>query len=411
MRKALLVSLACILVALSGRVSAHPDGAPPIDHPLVVGFERFFAQGDAPDYLAAGGILLIKRFGCAACHEAPSGWAESLSPAMAAGPLEGLGRGLGYPALWLAIRNPPALRNGARMPEMFAHQARDPDLPGALASFLHFSAPAGQQEQVPWDPMAGRDGDVDAGREIYHRLGCSACHAPEVPEGRETPNVHSLSLAVAETRDAEAVARMLAGDARGSSWHPDFGLSNEEVRLLTIYLRMPGAQGVGINPALLAGEPDADLVDKGRRAFLEMGCVACHPRDGVPGDGNASLPAAAALLGLQADKGCIASEPREGLPFFGISDLQRAALAQAFARMAGDPGALGWTVDEAIDLSLAARNCYACHTWREKGGLEEARAVLIADPAVEIPPLELRTDDPRTAQCRFRIEERTRKPR
>lgn len=394
------MSLAGIVLAYSGVACAHPDGAPPVDHPLVVGFERFFAEGDSSQYLATGGFLLIQELGCVACHAAPRGWVNALAPSHGGASVEVMSRGLEYPELWLAIRNPPTFRNGARMPELFAHASRDPDHIVALASYLHLAFHEEVAGNAPPPPgEAAKEGDPAVGRELYHRVGCIACHAPEVPEGEEEPNVNSISLGVAEVCEPEMVAGILSGGRN----HPDFQLAPQERADLVAYLQTPGGTEVGVDPALLAGEPVPGLVGEGSRLFQEMRCVSCHEggKPKAPSQAPVRLPG---LITLRAGEGCVSLTPEMGIPYFGLSSLQREAIAMALARLAEDPSGDAWTEEEAIDLRLEARNCYACHTWREKGGLEGARAALMGGQAREkIPSLDRLTDDPRTGGCRFRV--------
>jgi len=362
---------------------------------LVVGFERFFAEGDPSEYLATGGLLLVNELNCVACHQPPEAWAGQLSGRKGTDLSEAGGR-LKFEDLWLAIRHPASLRRGARMPSLFAHPDRNEEDIDALASFL-----LGLRSPIA-DAEVDAVGDPQTGQALFHSVGCVACHAPELAEGWEKPNVPSSALTKAERYSPSALAMALRkpGSLHAGERNPDFGLSEDEAAHIAAYLR--GDQDSGRSPmelALVSGSYDPSLSDKGRALFSERGCASCHT--GAEVDTAKPMPMAAPLIELRAmDQGCLAEEAVQGDVHWGLSELQTQAIGHALERIRQDPQSETVQADEAMDFQLMSRDCFACHSWREKGGLEEARQAFW--PEREVTSLDGSTD-PLDRPCRLRM--------
>ena len=149
---------------------AHPAHAEPVNYPFVVGFERFHSSIDDDDYLAEGGFILLNELNCVACHPPPARLADRL-PGVTATDLSGVATRLNHLDLELMIRNPRFAKRDTVMPSLFAGPDRDLREVEALKHYL-----ATLEVELPGYP----EGDVEAGRRLYHRIGCVACHAPEV---------------------------------------------------------------------------------------------------------------------------------------------------------------------------------------------------------------------------------------
>jgi mono/diheme cytochrome c family protein len=224
-------------------------------------------------------------------------------------------------------------------------------------------------------------GDVVSGQELFHRVGCIACHAPDktfqaksfdVPErqrqlrelGLDDEEIQEL-LEDSLPDDAPAVplpnlhrkysARSLAFFllnpllTRPAGRMPDLHLTPAESADLAAYLRthrstvdsaespdtafplpldtLPaGTQPMdhgnhGDNPsAPMQLEPT--LIEQGRRHFQSLGCVECHPLAGVE-----STRSFSSWDGVASRKvGCRAAAPAQGIPYFALTAAQEAAL-------------------------------------------------------------------------------------
>lgn len=126
------------------------------------------------------GELLLGELNCIACHQAPPEVARRL--ASQAAPVLGT-EGLRLTPQWLGawLLNHESTRPGSAMPDLFQSVTAAGRVEGAeaLVNFLVSLQPAGEPDGAPADPAR-----IQQGRELYHAVGCVACHAPEVrPEG------------------------------------------------------------------------------------------------------------------------------------------------------------------------------------------------------------------------------------
>ncbi|MGB3120294.1 MAG: hypothetical protein WBE58_15850, partial [Verrucomicrobiales bacterium] len=136
-RPACLFALAVFFV-LSGTTPtarAHPAHAQPVNHPLVIGFERFYSGDDDPGYLTQGGYLLLSELNCVSCH-APPATRTTLLTGHIGTDLRGAGARLRPLDLELMVRNPRFVKQDTLMPSLFAGPDRDLDDIQALTHFL-----------------------------------------------------------------------------------------------------------------------------------------------------------------------------------------------------------------------------------------------------------------------------------
>jgi cytochrome c553 len=108
--------------------------------------------------------------------------------------------------------------------------------------------------------------------------------------------------------------------------------------------------------------PDRAASERGRRAFAELGCAACHPLEGL--SARAAHPLAE--LGAHAGRGCLSERPDPAAPRFDLDAQQRDEL-RAFT---GDLAALAAprTDAEQLEATLARLGCLACHVRDGRGG-------------------------------------------
>ncbi len=123
-------------------------------------------------------------------------------------------------------------------------------------------------------------------------------------------------------------------------------------------------------------QPSAELVNVGKAAFEQLGCIACHADPRNPDAKGTVKQPAPALVELKAAGGCLSEQPRAGLPHYDLTALQKQQIAAALDAMRGkdkskvDAKAIA---KDAIHLQLVAMNCFACHVRDGVGGPEGSR--------------------------------------
>ncbi|WP_009961201.1 c-type cytochrome [Verrucomicrobium spinosum] len=363
-----LTPLALCLV-LVGKSAAHPGQADPVEYPFVAGFDRFYSAEDDEDHLAQGGMLLLQEFNCTGCHVAPKGWEDRLEtrPKVA---LDGVGSRLSADELWFFIRSPQHRKKGTLMPGLFAGEDRDPKVVEALTVYL---------SSLKKEPKKFPQGDVERGRQLYHTIGCVACHEPaaltdykpiEAPPGLdvEKPGLPSVPLLLADKYDFHALAAFLQDplSIRHAGRMPATELSDQESADVAAYLQLNREPSNTMERTLLALPPQTP--EEGRKQFVAQGCTACHDAGKVE-----PLPRVKPLKEVRVTEGCLSTTKKAGIPDYGMSDLQRRALLLALKEVQGTAPQPRSTL-QTVDAFLMKMNCYACHEWRGTGGLEEPRA-------------------------------------
>ncbi|WP_417731993.1 family 16 glycoside hydrolase [Rosistilla oblonga] len=193
--------------------------------PRIPGFERFAATGDAAT--ALGGHLLISELGCATCH------AQS-KPTVAAKQapiLDSVGSRIRPDHLLAFIGDPHGEKPGTTMPDLLAGldpQQRDATV-RALASYL---GSTGIVVDRVGDPVAAR-----RGKELFHMIGCTACHAPQ--DGTVVSDATTIPLGKLDqkyTFDSLVGFLKHPHATRPSGRMPSFGFQDGEAEDLATYL-------------------------------------------------------------------------------------------------------------------------------------------------------------------------------
>lgn len=334
----------------------------------------------------SAGELLLGELNCVACHAAPRRVRTRLASKQAPS-LADAGNRLkpGYVATYL--RSPALQLDGTTMPDLLhglpeserARKAAD------LAAFL-----ATQRAGSPPPSFVSTEVLVAQGRELYHRVGCVTCHAPQAPAGELWPDLpseaagnldleqqalpglreNSAPLGVPRRKyPLAALARWLENPlaSRPSGRMPSLRLTPEEAQAIAAYLDSWDDQGelrTG-HPGAVAppAEPEPPLqgdATQGRLLFNELGCAACHAIDGQSAR-PAKRPVARPWGALSAtlSGGCLSASPAIGVPDYRLSPAQRAALAEALREpraLAAEP-----TPGVRVNLTMARLNCFACH--------------------------------------------------
>ncbi len=349
-----------------GNLAAHPLQAEPINHAYVFTFDQFYIPQDPDENVVNGGFLLLAELNCTACHAAPDSWAERLKAKP--GPnLSGVGSRLDADTLWLMIRSPQSRKKGTQMPGLFAGAEGDEEKVEALVEYL-----SAMKQDKPSMPV----GNEDRGKELYHKVGCVACHEPakdarppKVAADAEVdkPGNGSVPIALADAYDVNALAAFLHDplSMRPAGRMPDMRLNKQEAADIAACLHIGRVAEKATARAALKISKQG--LETGREHFEKMNCVACHQT------GPTSPARQTSLIKLDATKGCLAEKQPSGTPRFDLNELQKRALTLALAAIQKEQ-APKLTAQEKVDWQMSRLNCYACHDRDGKGGPEDPRA-------------------------------------
>ena len=150
------------LVALSSVASS----ADVPQHPVVPGVERVLGGEDAK---AAAGRILLAELNCVSCHKAEAAVAAQLKPKQAP-ILDEVGSRVQVEWLQEYLTSTHAAKAGTTMPDLFTGLS-EADRAAKVAALTHFLASTGVVAQSRAD-----GGAVGRGDELYHEIGCFACH-------------------------------------------------------------------------------------------------------------------------------------------------------------------------------------------------------------------------------------------
>lgn len=348
-----------------------------VAHPVVGAFERFYAGVTDETRIVDGGLLLLNELNCVACHAAPETWRAQV-PGRGRISLAGAGERWRGDAIGTFIATPHAVKAGTTMPQL---GTGDPAEAKALAAYVGSIAPAS-----PPKPKSFPTGSAPLGRRLFHAVGCVACHGAKEDGVGGSAGSAAVPIGLASHYERTALAAFLQNPlhTRPAGRMPATELTNAEASDLAAYLHELGSQPAATRTVALSGTTpsDAALVAHGRAQFVARNCAACHES----GDGLAPRTAKP-LAVLETEKGCLApaSAPASDAPRFELSEPQRRALAAALRRVQTTPVPAAQTAEQRVAAKFEQLNCYACHEWRGRGGVEATRTKFFTatDSAVE----------------------------
>jgi cytochrome c551/c552 len=310
--------LVCGLAATTAQAGA---ADPP---PFVAGAARL-----APASAEAGEILL-SELSCLACHGNDSKLPSTL--VWKAGPnIGGVGDRLRAEYVREFLTHPAATKPGTTMPDLLAGQP-EAQRAGLAEDLTHFL----MQLRGAAPVAAAIEGDPERGRDLYHSVGCVACHST-VPLVR-----------LAEKYAPGQLAQFLCNplEARPAARMPNLRLAAQEGADLAAFIA-PEPPATRTPFAL-----DPAKAQRGAQAFQTLGCIACH------GGGGNSKP----LRNLQPEAGCLAETPPAGVPHYPLSPDQHTALRAALKTPRNENPEAGVLARRL----MLQRNCFACHV---RGGI------------------------------------------
>jgi cytochrome c2 len=327
--------------------------------PLVIGFDRFHAAQPT----AEGGRLLFNELGCANCHGVETGLPVRRGPDL-------IGVTQRVNAEWLRkfLANPSAAHEGTAMPHLLAQADVEP--------VLHW---LGSLKLPKANAKPKKIAHVNAARgsELFHTVGCVACHAPgkdfQPPDGiPQTADFTHRSVTfpkLAEKYVLSSLADFIRDPlkSRADGRMPRTAMDEQDaVDIAGWLLNFEGSDGA-IAPKIPPFVADKALVDRGRSLVVSLRCAACHdlPRD----------VAAKPVPLRQAKGGCLAEAAAVGVPRYDLSAPQSEALSLFLKKR--DEHA---TPQQLATLTLESLNCFACHDRDGRGGPDAAhKAYFLGD--------------------------------
>lgn len=142
--------------------------SPSFAAPVVPGFERY---GQDDTHRSQAGQLLLGELNCVLCHEPPQA-----SPAAKQGPvLDQVAQRVRAGYLRRFLTDPHQVKPGTTMPQVFPD---DPDRDAKVEALVHFLVGGGAPRHDRVDNKA-----VNTGRDLYHKIGCVACHGSRNAKG------------------------------------------------------------------------------------------------------------------------------------------------------------------------------------------------------------------------------------
>jgi len=163
-----------LLAALAALVLPAAVARADASRPIVPGFERFHT-GDKAD--ARGGQLLLTELSCVSCHQP----ADASLPRKQAPILDNVAGRVRLGHLKKFLADPQSVKPGTTMPNLLAD---DPDRAAKVEALVHFLASTGTPKQERPDTKA-----VVSGRDLYHKVGCAACHGARDADGQPGKNL------------------------------------------------------------------------------------------------------------------------------------------------------------------------------------------------------------------------------
>jgi mono/diheme cytochrome c family protein len=199
--------------------------------PMVPGYENL-ATGDKAGSLIQGEILLAE-LNCLACHSPGNAEIQERFNAKTGPHLGEIGARATPQYLRKFLENPHGIKPGTTMPDMF--HSSDPESKRRDVDFLvHFLAAQGGPINSDW--RGGTPAMARQGEQLFHSVGCIACHAPADVSGISTPVIPLGNLAL-KTSLAPLTEFLLDPlKVRKSGRMPSLSLKPEEARAIAMYL-------------------------------------------------------------------------------------------------------------------------------------------------------------------------------
>ncbi|MEP3479060.1 MAG: hypothetical protein ABJZ55_07430 [Fuerstiella sp.] len=310
------------------------------------------------------GLVLLRKYNCASCHTPSAQLAESLKPA--APDLKWSANKLNPQYLANFIADPAGVKTGSTMPHMMRHLDRSAQSDSATA-IVAFLTTLNGNTYVD-DCAATTETPVIAqGQEVFHTVGCVACHAPRNDEAIEQQLSESVPLGDLNGKySVPALTEFLKNphSVRASGRMPNMQLSHREAVDVSGYL-LQASQKTSSSPKYPA---NTELVNAGKALFQSLNCIQCH--SGIIDPQTQPMPRPPSMNDLNPARGCLSSEVPKQLPQFELTQTERSQIRTALGVDAGKI-----SNEQQIDFTLAHLNCTACHSRDSLGGVTPERSI------------------------------------
>ncbi|MEW4455897.1 c-type cytochrome [Bremerella sp. JC817] len=215
-----ILVVASVLVVLK----SHPAGAQ--TGPIIPGYERFHSQSSD----AAGGELLLSELNCVACHAQSNVDLGNLAP-KSAPDLSTVGSRVRPEYLRAYLADPHQLKPGATMPDVLGGLPAE-ERAEAIENLTHFLASTGRLQEA-----RRRGRDINDGKNLYHDIGCAACHGPREGSPPEVGQLKPLGQLEAKY-SVPSLAAFLQDPlkVRASGRMPSLRLTSEDANKIAQYL-------------------------------------------------------------------------------------------------------------------------------------------------------------------------------
>ena len=308
------------------------------------------------------GLVLMNHLNCVACHQSNSD--KPILPLRQSPNLKWSAKWLNPAYLSNFIAEPHQVKSGSNMPEMLGH-LDEPERKRTADSIVHYLTSIASNS-FQSKPSAKHDsGAIQRGFELFHSVGCVACHAPRNELAVEKPSDGSSPLGnLTNKYDQEALLTFLMNPhvARPSGRMPNMLLSQPEARDLSSYLLQDVIDDNTSKP--LPWKVDKELAKNGKQLFAQLQCAQCHT--GVT-DAKSQAATITPLDALIPTNGCL-SEKQGDWPDFHLSEIEKQQIRSAIKV---NPTTL--TSQQTIDFTLTALNCTACHSRDGLGDIAQDR--------------------------------------
>ncbi|MCH2181101.1 MAG: hypothetical protein MK108_03765 [Mariniblastus sp.] len=309
------------------------------------------------------GQVLVQDRNCSACHAVDAN--QPLAPSKQPPRLSWSSQWLNPHYMIRFLADPHAIKPGTSMPHLMADRP-EPEREAAARALVHYlvSHTGSQFVGEKMEPAA-----VARGRELFHTVGCVACHAPRNESAVEIGLPDSVPLGDLSSKyNVTGLVQFLEDPlvVRPSGRMPHLRLTHWEAVDLASFLLQNAPAASGPFPV------DKKLAVEGKRLFDELNCRACHTDFDPPAAGSADAQTktptnAPAWADLRAERGCLSGAPGPW-PDFGLAAGQLDAVRAALQVVPAD-----LTDEQQIAVTLRTFQCTACHSRNQIGGVANER--------------------------------------
>ncbi len=305
------------------------------------------------------GLVAVQKNGCQTCHVS-----TSLPQTIAAKQSPNLRWSIEHlnpDYIETFIADPHGTKPGTTMPQAFGDldEAARQNAAGAITAYL-----LSLSERTEMVLEGVEDAEAkQRGRDLFHSIGCVACHATRDAQAVEHPassaSVDSIALGPLNSKyNVAGLVSFLENPlaVRPSGHMPNMKLTRRESTDIASYLLQ------GIEGQSSWQSPDSQQVDEGQRLFARYRCATCHT-----GMMDPVVETNLSLEKLTPQKGCISQETGDW-PQFALTDSELTAIQSLLTDF---PQTL--TANQQIDVALTTLNCVACHDRDHLGGVSIER--------------------------------------